>query len=161
MQTTEITQQNPQISKTNVLWGKKELFLLWESLSVLVASELFIFSGTFLLSLVHFFQLLGVLCLLLEKHLCKCLALSQWIIFDVGEMSMLGCVCVYIALQKGSSSQQKPAGWVHASTFLPQNGLSHWPLALSLSWSGSSLIQQAKEAEQWILTGLRFPFLFW
>lgn len=35
MQTTEITQQNPQISKTNVLWGKEELFFLWESLSFL------------------------------------------------------------------------------------------------------------------------------
>lgn len=53
----------------------------------------------------------------LEQYLCKYLALSQWIIFDVGEMSTLGCAHVYIALQKGSSSHHKPA-------FFPRMGCS-------------------------------------
>lgn len=47
MQRAESTHQELQINKTSVLWGKEELFPLWESLSVPVACELLIFSGTF------------------------------------------------------------------------------------------------------------------
>jgi len=46
MQTAESTHEKPQINKTSVLWGKGELFPLWESLSVPAAHELFIFSAT-------------------------------------------------------------------------------------------------------------------
>lgn len=83
MRTAESMHQKPQINKTSVLWGKEELFPLWESLSVPVACELFIFCGTlwdFLLSLVHFLQLLGLLLFFpwsLEKCLCKCSALNK------------------------------------------------------------------------------------
>lgn len=112
----QLESHSKTLSKTNVLWGKEELFLLWESLSILVASELFVFSGTFCCLWFTFCSFL-VSCVSFTGTVCKYLALSQWIIFDVGEMSTLGCVHVYIALQKGSSSHHKPA-------FFPKMGCS-------------------------------------
>lgn len=71
MQTAESTHQKPQINKTSVLWGKEELFPLWENLSVPVACELFIFSGTFCCPWFTFFSFLVFFPWRPEKYLCK------------------------------------------------------------------------------------------
>lgn len=121
-----------------------------------------------------------------EKCLCKHSALNKWIIlFDVGEVSALGCARVYAALLNRSARGQESAqevckcahpastiltlkgalpptstavAWSHQDTFHLVTATS-W--VWSQSWCGSNCIQQAKKMQQLILTWLKSQLGFW
>lgn len=139
----QLKSHSKTLSKTNVLWGKEELFLLWESLSILVASELFVFSETFCCLWFTFCS-----------FLVSCVSFTGTVFMQILSFKSVNhlwcrrdeyvglCSCLHCSAERELQPSQ--------TSFLPQNGLFHWPPALSPSWSGSSLIQQAKEAKQWI-----------
>lgn len=134
MQTTGITQQNPQQNKCPLGKGRAV-----PSLGKFVYScgfWTFCLLWDFLLSLVHFLQLLGVLCLF-HWNSMQILSFKSVNHLWCRRDEYVGlCSCLHCYAEREIQPLQ--------TSFLPQNGLFHWPPALSPSWSGSSLIQRAK-----------------